>query len=170
MISLILYGGLALVVAAAVVAILVVVLPDDTVAVATRDAAPTGLPPASSISAQDINQLRLPVGLRGYRMVDTDAVLDRLSAEIDRRDQEITRLRLGEPASSNLTPTEPNDPIEPRSGADGSGVTGTGVGHPDGRDTDGRDTDAAGTDVAGGRVDPRPAGTDDRRTRQAGEN
>jgi hypothetical protein len=153
MISLILYGGLALVVAAVVVAILVVVLPDDTVAVAARDAAPTGLPSAASISAQDINQLRLPVGLRGYRMVDTDAVLDRLSAEIDRRDQEITRLRLGGPASSNVTPTEPT---EPPSGADGSGVTGTGVGH-----TDVRDTDAAGTDVAG---------TDDPRPRQAGDN
>lgn len=106
MLSLILYGALALVVAAVVVSILVVVLPDDTVAVAARDRIPAGLPASGQLGAQDVNRLRLPVGLRGYRMADTDAVLDRLSIEIERRDQEIAQLRSGDPAPEDIAATE----------------------------------------------------------------
>lgn len=93
MLSLILYGALAVVVAVVVVSVLVVVLPDDTVSVAARDRVPAGLPASGEVDAHDVDKVRLPVVVRGYRMVDTDAVLDRLSAEIDRRDQEIAALR-----------------------------------------------------------------------------
>ena len=102
MVSLILYAALALIVAVVVVSVLVVVLPDDTVSVAPRDRVPTGLPRRGELASRDVNALRLPVGLRGYRMADTDAVLDRLSAELERRDEqiahrdgEIARLRSG---------------------------------------------------------------------------
>jgi len=92
---LVVYGFLALVVAAAIVGLLIFLLPDDTLAPVARDTVPAGLPPRSEIGADDVTRLRLPVTLRGYRMVDTDAVLDRLGAEIERRDREIARLRLG---------------------------------------------------------------------------
>lgn len=94
MTALIIYGLLAVLVAVAVVALVVVVLPDDTLAPAVRDTVPSGLPPRPDIGADDVSRLRLPVGLRGYRMVDTDAVLDRLGSEIERRDREIAALRV----------------------------------------------------------------------------
>ncbi len=93
MLSLILYAALAVVVAAVLVSVLVVVLPDDTVSAAARDRVPAGLPASGDVGPHDVDKVRLPVVVRGYRMVDTDAVLDRLSAEIDRRDEEIAALR-----------------------------------------------------------------------------
>lgn len=109
----IIYGFLALLVAAAIVGLLIFVLPDDTLAPAVRDTVPTGLPPRSDIGADDVNRLRLPVALRGYRMVDTDAVLDRLGAEIERRDLEIARLRLGLDAGSTPHDQPVTDGAEP---------------------------------------------------------
>lgn len=115
MLSLILYGALAVVVAAVVVSVLVVVLPDDSVSVAARDRVPAGLPPSGDVDAHDVDQVRLPVVVRGYRMVDTDAVLDRLSAEIDRRDQEIAALRASSvaPQASSVVAGEQPDALYP---------------------------------------------------------
>lgn len=45
------------------------------------------------VSPQDVEAVRFAVGLRGYRMDQVDEVLDRLAAEIARRDAEIARLR-----------------------------------------------------------------------------
>jgi DivIVA domain-containing protein len=57
------------------------------------DAVPVELPEQRPATADDIRLLRLPVVLRGYRMHEVDWVLDRLAAELDRRDAEIARLR-----------------------------------------------------------------------------
>ena len=57
------------------------------------DAVPVELPEQRPATADDIRLLRLPVALRGYRMYEVDWVLDRLAAELDRRDVEIARLR-----------------------------------------------------------------------------
>jgi DivIVA domain-containing protein len=57
------------------------------------DAVPVELPEDRPAGAADIQRLRLPVGLRGYRMYEVDWVLDRLAGELDRRDAEIARLR-----------------------------------------------------------------------------
>ncbi|MGW1071310.1 DivIVA domain-containing protein [Streptomyces sp. NPDC002537] len=40
----------------------------------------------------DVDALRLPVALRGYRMAETDDVLDRLGAELAERDARIAEL------------------------------------------------------------------------------
>ncbi|WP_394939160.1 DivIVA domain-containing protein [Psychromicrobium sp. YIM B11713] len=42
--------------------------------------------------AEDIDRIRFSLGLRGYRMDQVDQVLDRLSAELTRRDQRIADL------------------------------------------------------------------------------
>ena len=93
MLALILYGLLGIVVAVGVVALLVLVLPGDHLAPAPRDIVPAGLPARPEIGGDDVARVRLPVTLRGYRMVDTDAVLDRLALELERRDREIDDLR-----------------------------------------------------------------------------
>ena len=93
MLSLIGYGLLGIVAAIGVVALLVLILPTDHLAVAPRDVVPSGLPARPEINAADVTRVRLPVTLRGYRMVDTDAVLDRLAIELLRREEEIDELR-----------------------------------------------------------------------------
>jgi hypothetical protein len=94
MFSVVLYAFIAVAVTAAIIALLVVVLPDDHLARSAADVVPSGLPVHGEIGADDLAQVRIPVSVRGYRMVDTDVLLDRLGAEIERRDHEIASLRM----------------------------------------------------------------------------
>jgi hypothetical protein len=93
MFALIGYALLGIVVSLGVVSLLVLVLPGDHLGAAPRDVVPSGLPARPEIRGEDVARVRLPVTLRGYRMVDTDAILDRLAFELERRDQEIDNLR-----------------------------------------------------------------------------
>ncbi|MFC5718835.1 hypothetical protein ACFP1Z_01405 [Streptomyces gamaensis] len=63
------------------------VLPE---AVPDRLAGP--LPADRPAARADVEALRLPVVLRGYRMADTDEALDRLGAELAERDARIAEL------------------------------------------------------------------------------
>jgi DivIVA domain-containing protein len=60
------------------------VLPDGT---------PVELPEDRLARGDDLRALKLSVALRGYRMDEVDWLLDRLSEQVDSRDQEIARLR-----------------------------------------------------------------------------
>ncbi len=51
-----------------------------------------GLPPGE-LTPEALDRVRFSPALRGYRMNEVDAVLDRLTEEVARRDAEITRLR-----------------------------------------------------------------------------
>ena len=51
------------------------------------------LPADRALDAADIDALRLPQALRGYRMSDVDEVLDRLAAALVQRDELIARLQ-----------------------------------------------------------------------------
>ena len=57
----------------------------------THDRASTPLP-AGRLSAGDVGALRLATGLRGYRMDEVDAALDRLREELALREAELERL------------------------------------------------------------------------------
>ncbi|MFH8569122.1 DivIVA domain-containing protein [Streptomyces sp. NPDC017993] len=61
-----------------------------------RDAAPDRLydplPAERPVARADIEAVRLPVTVRGYRMQDVDDVLDRLGAELAERDARIAEL------------------------------------------------------------------------------
>ncbi len=50
------------------------------------------LPPDRPLVRGDIDAVRLPTALRGYRMLDVDEVLDRLGAELAERDARIAEL------------------------------------------------------------------------------
>ena len=54
---------------------------------------PVVLPEAKNVVAQDISEIRLAVGLRGYRTDQVDQVLDRLTEAIEQRDQVIADLQ-----------------------------------------------------------------------------
>jgi DivIVA domain-containing protein len=49
--------------------------------------------PEGTVGPEAIDAVRFAPALRGYRMEEVDAVLDRLGAELDRRDREILQLR-----------------------------------------------------------------------------
>jgi DivIVA domain-containing protein len=68
------------------------------------------LPDERPVGRCDIDQLRLPVVVRGYRMADVDDVLNRLGAELTERDARITELeaeRAGERAVALAKETRP---------------------------------------------------------------
>lgn len=50
------------------------------------------LPATRPVGRADIDALRLPVAVRGYRMMDVDEALDRLGAELAERDARIAEL------------------------------------------------------------------------------
>ncbi len=54
------------------------------------------LPEDRPLLASDVEGVRLPLALRGYRMADVDLVLDRLSAELATRDAQIRQLEGGD--------------------------------------------------------------------------
>lgn len=50
------------------------------------------LPADRPLARSDIDAVRLPTAVRGYRMLDVDEVLDRLGAELAERDARIAEL------------------------------------------------------------------------------
>ncbi|MFI6687250.1 hypothetical protein [Streptomyces sp. NPDC050485] len=65
------------------------------------------LPEHRPVARGDLEALRIPVVLRGYRMADVDDVLSRLGAELAERDARITELQS---ALSGGRPTPPAGP------------------------------------------------------------
>jgi DivIVA domain-containing protein len=90
---------------AVVAAVALVVLGDGG---ALRDSTPDRLqdrlPADRPVVRDDIDALRLPTAVRGYRMLDVDEVLDRLGAELAERDAYIAEL------TSNLNGDRPDRP------------------------------------------------------------
>ena len=63
--------------------------------------------PGRRLTATDLDQVRLPVGWRGYRMTEVDAVLLRLRQELVERDVELQSLRPTAPVVSAPSAGEP---------------------------------------------------------------
>jgi hypothetical protein len=109
--TLALYGLLAIVLAAVLFLLAAYVLPaGEQIAPALRDEPVWDLPSGRTISGADVASARLPVALRGYRFAETDRLLDRLAEELDRRDAEIARLRgRHDEAQERVQPHGPDD-------------------------------------------------------------
>jgi hypothetical protein len=87
------YLLLALVVAALLFYAMVALLPKGLSLTPQRDNRPFELPADRRMVRADLDRVRIPVGVRGYRFAETDDLIDRLAAEIVVRDEEIARLR-----------------------------------------------------------------------------
>jgi hypothetical protein len=87
------YLLLALVVAALLFYGIVALLPGGLSLTPQRDNRPFELPADRRMVRADLDRVRIPVGVRGYRFAETDDLIDRLAAEIVVRDEEIARLR-----------------------------------------------------------------------------
>jgi hypothetical protein len=91
---LLLYGLLAILLAAGLFALAARFLPaGEQIAPPLRDEPPWDLPPDRPLHPDEVDAVRLPVALRGYRFAETDLLLDRLAIELRARDEEIARLR-----------------------------------------------------------------------------
>jgi hypothetical protein len=87
------YLLLALVVAALLFYAVVALLPNGLSLTPQRDQRPFELPQDRRLVRGDMDHVQLPISLRGYRFLETDDLIDRLTAEIVVRDEEIARLR-----------------------------------------------------------------------------
>ncbi|GJF29990.1 hypothetical protein KNE206_26900 [Kitasatospora sp. NE20-6] len=63
-----------------------------TLAEAVPDRIAARLPHDRPLARHDVDELRLPMAVRGYRMDEVDTVLDRLGAELALRDARIAEL------------------------------------------------------------------------------
>jgi DivIVA domain-containing protein len=52
-----------------------------------------GLPDDRLLTADDVDELRFPLAVRGYRMADVDEALDRIADTLRTRDAEVAVLR-----------------------------------------------------------------------------
>lgn len=77
--------------------------------VVTADTVPLALPAGRAMSATDVDALRLPVALRGYRMAETDEALDRLARELTERDEQIEALRAELARQARVDEAEPDE-------------------------------------------------------------
>ncbi len=59
--------------------------------------------PEETLHPEDLQELRFDVGLRGYRMDQVDAVLERLGEELQDRDRQLAELR---PARVSVVPSD----------------------------------------------------------------
>ncbi len=104
---LLLYGLLAVILAGVLFAAAARFLPaGEQIAPPLRDEPPWELPLERPLEAEDVDGVRLPVALRGYRFAETDLLLDRLAGELRARDEEIARLR-GHAVSAVPVPAAP---------------------------------------------------------------
>ena len=105
------YLLLALVVAAVLFYLVVALLPSGLTVTPIRDNRPLELPANRRMRIADLDRIRIPVSLRGYRFAETDELIDRLAAEIQVRDEEIERLRQqGAPLPAESADAGPAEP------------------------------------------------------------
>ncbi|WP_412126599.1 DivIVA domain-containing protein [Streptomyces xinghaiensis] len=113
------------------------------------------LPLSRPVSRADVETVRFPVAVRGYRMTDVDDVLDRLAAELAERDARIAELETalaGARAAAFGAPDlfrEGTVGEEPANGRAADGGATSGDGASTGATAPGSGTDG-GTDGGGG--------------------
>ena len=89
--------SVAVVLVAAFGALVTARLPYDPMAEPVHTTPDTGLP--GEPVAADVDAVRFDTAARGYRMSEVDDVLDRLQATLAGQEEELARLRTGEPAA-----------------------------------------------------------------------
>jgi DivIVA domain-containing protein len=86
------------------------------------------LPDRDEVAATDVERVRFSPALRGYRMEEVDEVLDRVVAELARRDEVIERLR------HRLAEADLDADLDADERAPGSAELAEPAGHPVARD------------------------------------
>ncbi|MDH6575510.1 DivIVA domain-containing protein [Kitasatospora sp. MAP5-34] len=84
---------------------------------AVHDRIAARLPQDRPLSRHDVDEIRLPMALRGYRMDEVDDVLDRLGAELAYRDSRIAELEAAAAVRDAVEAgTDPQPGLEPLPG------------------------------------------------------
>jgi DivIVA domain-containing protein len=93
-VTFLLYALLAIIVIGVLFVLAALLLPKgEQISPPSPDVKPWTALPNRRIEPEDVVAVRLPVALRGYRFAETDRLLDRLTDELRRRDEEIAELR-----------------------------------------------------------------------------
>ncbi|MEU1311123.1 DivIVA domain-containing protein [Streptomyces cinnamoneus] len=149
---------IALVVVVAAVTLAVASGGDDTTGVLpepAQDRMAWPLPAGRPVGRADVEALRLPMVLRGYRMAETDDVLDRLGAELAERDARIAELEAAL-AGAQAAAMGGRGLIGPEDAPPAAGEAGSGPAEEDGTDSTGsvgRTGDESGNGAEGGKRD-----------------
>jgi DivIVA domain-containing protein len=122
--TLLIYGLVAIVFAVALFLLATYFLPaGEQIAQPVRDEPMWALPAGRDLNPEDVETVRLPVALRGYRFAETDLLLDRLAEELKARDAEIDRLRGHRPSPKPADESARAEVVaEPTAEADLDGV------------------------------------------------
>ncbi len=136
----------------------------DRMVEAPPDSTADGLPDGA-LEPGDVLGARFDLALRGYRMSEVDAVLERLAGELARRDAEIARLRPGSALPGRLRPpategSTPAAPLDRRGGPEGRTLDNRG---PDGRGPDNRGIESTDSIRIGDLFRPAPQRADEQR-------
>ncbi|WP_329489468.1 DivIVA domain-containing protein [Kitasatospora sp. NBC_01246] len=83
---------------------------------AVQDRIAARLPQDRPLSRDDVDGIRLPMAVRGYRMDEVDDVLDRLGAELAYRDSRIAELEAAGAVRGAVEATGPDAGAEPLPG------------------------------------------------------
>ncbi|WP_063838194.1 DivIVA domain-containing protein [Saccharothrix sp. ST-888] len=122
---------------------------------AVHDRIAARLPQDRPLSRHDVDEIRLPMALRGYRMDEVDDVLDRLGAELAYRDSRIAELEAAAAVASAVTAATPEgeEPLPGLEdfaravGASGAAAKDVAAKEADVTDVVAKDADAADADV-----------------------
>jgi len=82
--------------------------------------------PAGELQARDVDDVRFSLGLRGYRMDQVDAVLERLRGELAGRDAEIAAMRARVDQDARQDSSEPAAELDGQRSASVDDAEGTG--------------------------------------------
>ncbi len=91
------------------------------------DRADLDLPLGAPVTADDLEAVRFGMALRGYRMAEVDALLDRLSGELRDRDARLAELEGSAPQQQPAVEHRP-DGVEPQDGPDAEHLPDSGKG------------------------------------------
>lgn len=86
----------------------------EQVAPPVRDEPHWAIAQGRPVTGDDVDSVRLPVALRGYRFAETDQLLDTLANELRWRDAELTRLGYYHGPAPDLSAQQvsPAEPVE----------------------------------------------------------
>jgi DivIVA domain-containing protein len=85
---------------------------DDSMSEAYEDRPDRTIPAGRALTSEDLQRVRFSSALRGYRMDEVDALIDRMAADLVAReaDERASALDLEDPSTPADDPTPPADP------------------------------------------------------------
>jgi DivIVA domain-containing protein len=89
---------------------------DDTMSEAYEDRPDRTIPAGRALTSDDLQRVRFSSALRGYRMDEVDALIDRLAADLAAREADLREARRGSDPSTPIDAHSTDPETEPAAG------------------------------------------------------